>query len=141
MLPPDEFTKAMQNLGVAFGKPLNGPLILQYYNVLGGLSGDQLAALIKWAIESLDAPFPTIARLRKHAVDEGWFANPGPQTRTNTALVEVVCPKCDGSFMVAKDTLLADARNGRIYRCFNHRHWGCSMTFSAATLVQEMRLA
>jgi hypothetical protein len=140
-MSPDEFTKALLDLGAAFGKPLNGQLILQYYSVLGILTREHLDALIKWAIETLDTPFPTIARLRKHTIEQGWFAYTAPLPQTKTVFVEVVCPKCDGTFSVRKDKLLADARDGRVYHCINHDHWGCPMTFSAASLAQEKRVA
>jgi hypothetical protein len=135
MIPLDHFTAAMEKLCSAFGRELNEKLVVQYHAVLGTLSEDQLDALVSWAVETLDTTFPTIACLRNHALDEGYLgAKEAPRTEKETH-VEVTCPKCDGRFMVRKSCLMADARAGRVYRCTNYRHWGCTMTFSAASIA------
>lgn len=138
MLTPDEFAVAIRNLGAAFGRSLHGPLVLQYYNVFKALSSRNLNALVKWAIETLDTPFPTIARLRQHAMEEGWL--PRPALRPEPEQVIYSCPKCGGSYSVEKDRLLADARGGRGYRCRNPEHGDRPVIISAAAVARELGL-
>jgi predicted RNA-binding Zn-ribbon protein involved in translation (DUF1610 family) len=141
MLTPDEFAAAIRNLGAAFSKPLNGPLVLQYYNVFKVLSSRDLKALVTWAIETLDAPFPTIARLRKHAVEEGYLSMPARRPDLDAEPVIFNCPECGGSYSIRKDRLLADASSGLAYRCQNPEHWDHPVVVSAASVVQELGIS
>jgi len=138
MIPLDHFTAAMEKLCSAFSRSLNEKLIVQYHGVLGTLSEEQLDSLVRWAIDTLDTGFPTIAALRKHALDEGWMGEKEVPLPEREPHVEVTCPKCEGRFMVRKSCLMADARAGRVYRCTNYRHWGCTMTFSAASIAAQL---
>ncbi len=140
MLTPDEFAVAIRNLGAAFGRPLHGPLVLQYYNVFKALSSRNLNALVKWAIETLDTPFPTIARLRQHALEEGWLPRPALRSGPGTEQVSYSCPQCGGSYAVRKDDLLADVSGGRGYRCRNPEHGDRPVIISAAAVARELGL-
>jgi hypothetical protein len=134
------FTTAVLRLGSAFGKATPDNLVAEYYRVFGGMSDEDFTALVDWAIRSLDTPFPSIARLRRQALEQGWLKENAAvsfpnRERKHEEMIEVICPLCDGSFVIKRSDLLAAASEGKIFQCVNAEHWGCRMTFSASEIA------
>lgn len=135
-IPVEEFTGHMERLGSAFGRVVSESLIFEFYRVFGSLSPQEFAALVDWAIRSLDAPFPSIARLSKGAVEMGFFKresdDPEKSRLPRTPHVHFeyfVCPECEGTFVVFKTKLPDYAREGKIFDCVNRLHYGCPIRF------------
>jgi hypothetical protein len=140
----EDFTHMMKRLARAFGKQINEDLMAEYYRVLGSMSAEEYSAIVDWAVRNLDTPFPTIARLRKEALQRGWLSDEPPvraavrrpQSRDD-GFVEFVCPDCEGTFLIKRKDLLAEASAGRVFECVNARHWGCKRRISATELLQQ----
>jgi hypothetical protein len=146
---PDEFIVAIDGFAAAFGKTLSDGTKLQYYRALGGLKTEQLSQLFTWAVETIDSPLPSIARLRRRVVELGWLegetsiggdgkaSGKHQPTGKDKTFMEVLCPRCRGTFVVRTLKLAEYARAGVVFECANRLHWGCPVTFRAAELVGE----
>ncbi len=135
-IPVEEFTEHMDRLGSAFGRVVSESLILEFYQVFSSLSPQDFAALVDWAIRSLDAPFPSIARLRKGAVELGFFKReaedaerPRPPRTPDVQFEYFICPECEGTFVVFKTRLPGYAREGKVFDCVNRLYYGCPIRF------------
>ncbi len=145
-IPVKEFTGIMQRLGTAFGRTAAEGLILEFYKVFGTMTPESFTALVDWAIRNIETPFPSIARLRRGAVELG-FLKPDtakadvcetrvPKTK-DFPFVYVVCPRCEGTFVVFKTRLAECARQDAVFVCVNQLHWGCPVTFRARDIAER----
>jgi len=148
----NEIEGAVRAFAAAFGRKLEDGTKGQYLRVFAPLGKERMSRLFNWAVETLDSPLPTIARLRQRAIELGWLLADRPsggnctdsgemrhRRREEPWFVRVTCPKCQGEFVVRKPKLLQDAREEVVYRCINGQHWGCPKTFRAAD-IQNLQL-
>lgn len=148
----DEFEGAIRDFAAAFGRTLSKEAKLQYFRVFSPLGKERLIQLFNWAVETLDSPLPSIARLRGRAVELGWLTGNLPSRvngmgesdrearrlkRNEPWFVRVTCPKCEGEFMVRKTKLAQDAQADLVYECVNRLHWECPVTFRAADIQNQ----
>lgn len=146
--PTEQFTKDLKRLGTTFGRDIRGELLAEFYRVFGGMEPEKFATLIDWSIRNLDAPFPSIARLRKGAVGLGFLKADAKADTNDTRVpkakdfpfVYVVCPRCEETFVVLKSKLAEYARQDAVFVCVNQMHWGCPMIFRARDIEEgELR--
>jgi hypothetical protein len=138
-MPMEEFAGHMHRLATVFNRPVSDELVAEFYRVFGTMRPESYAALVDWAIRNLDSPFPSIARLRKGAVELGFLkaANPKadadrprwPRDR-DADLVYFECPLCEGTFVVFKSKMAEYVAQNAEFECINRR-WGCPHTFRA----------
>jgi predicted RNA-binding Zn-ribbon protein involved in translation (DUF1610 family) len=139
----EEFDKEIRSFAAAFGRTLGDEAKLQYYRVLSPLGGERVSQLLNWAIETLDTSLPSIARLRRRGLELGWFAKGAGENgksgratrRPEPVFIRITCPKCDGEIVVRRSKLAEDAASGAEYDCPNRLHWGCTMTWHAASIL------
>lgn len=139
--PTEEFTKDLKRLGTTFSRDIRGDLLAEFYRVFGTMSPGSFRALVDWAIQNLDSPFPSIARLRKGAVElrllkpeSGKAESDKPRLPRDrdAQLVYFECPLCGGTFVVFKSKMADYIAQNKEFECVNRR-WGCEHTFRAAT--------
>ncbi len=144
--PTEQFTNDLKRLGATFGRDIKGDLLAESYRVFGAMSEENFTALINWAIRNLDAPFPSIARLRRGAVEMGFLKAESIQASSTSPrvpkakdfpFVYVVCPRCEGTFVVFKSKLPEYAKQDAMLVCVNQMHWGCPMTFRARDIAEH----
>ncbi len=141
--PTEAFAADLKRLGGAFGREIKGGLLAEFHRVFGEMSAEDYRKLVDWAIQNLDAPFPTIARLRKGALQLGLLKPNGkleprqPPGTKEFPFVYVECPRCEGTFVVFKSRLVEYARQDAIFECVNRMHWGCPVTFRARDIADR----
>ena len=139
----EEFDKEIRSFAAAFGRTLADEAKLEYYRVFSPLGSERVSQLLNWAIETLDTSLPSIARMRKRGIELGWFAknagehgrSKGASRRAEPIFIRITCPKCDGEIVVRKAKLAEDAASGAEYECPNRLHWGCTMSWRAASIL------
>jgi hypothetical protein len=138
--PTEEFTKDLKRLGTSFNKDIRADLLAEFYRVFRAMSPGSFKALVEWAIQNLDSPFPSIARLRKGAVELGLLKpengkadadKPRLPRDRDARLVYFECPVCGGTFVVFKSKMADYVPQNKEFECVN-RCWGCEHTFHAA---------